>query len=52
MDSITKLLNTTKKLVMYLKKSGLASLLLSAVIQECSTRWNTKLAVLIKFCRN
>ena len=36
-----------KDLVTYLKRSEYASLLKSTIIQECVTRWNTKLAVLI-----
>nr|CAB3236372.1 uncharacterized protein zf(bed)-1 [Phallusia mammillata] len=46
-SSVVKLLTEVKDLVTYLKRSGLACMLTSSVIQECETRWNTKLAVLI-----
>ena len=41
------LLTAVKDLVTCLKRRGYASLLKSTIIQECVTRWNTKLAVLI-----
>ena len=52
MESVTQLLNNTKELVTYVKKSGLASMLSSNVIQECLTRWNSKLAVLMSVQKN
>ena len=53
MESVTtQLLNSTKELVTYIKKSGLASMLSSSVIQECLTRWNSKLALLMSEQKN
>lgn len=43
---ITKILKICKKIVQYLKESGKTNLLPKAAIQECGTRWNTKLGVL------
>ena len=46
-ECVHNLLTAVKDLVAYLKRTGHASMLKSTVIQECVTRWNTKLAVLI-----
>ena len=45
-ECVQTLLEAVKQLVTYLKRSGLASKLSTTVVQECVTRWNTKLAVL------
>ena len=47
MTKVRKLLEAVKDLVAYLKGSGLASKLSSAVIQDIETRWNSKLAMLV-----
>ncbi len=44
--AIPKLLRSCKNIVKYLKQSGKSNWLSSAVLQECETRWNTKLAML------
>lgn len=43
---VLQILKSTKKIVRYLKDSGKTNLLPKAVVQECETRWNTKLGVL------
>lgn len=43
---ITKIITICKKIVKYLKDSGKTSHLAKAVVQECETRWNTKLGVI------
>ena len=45
-ECVQTLLEAVKQLVTYLKRSGLASKLSTTVVQECVTRWNTKLAEL------
>lgn len=42
----SKILNNCKNIVRYLKQSGKSNRLKSAVVQECDSRWNTKLGML------
>ncbi len=44
--SIVKIIKICKKIVRYLKQSGKTNQLAKAVVQECETRWNTKLGMI------